>query len=204
MCKGFSPPPILTAERAVRSDRTEPVQHIILDRDGVLNRENPSGGWVTHPDQWVWEDGAREGLALAASAGIHLSVVSNQSCIGRGVVTVDVVDAVNRHMMREAEDAGASIDRVLICPHAPDDGCDCRKPAPGLILAAMAASGIPPARTVLVGDAERDIEAARRAGIAAILVRTGKGRQAEVALADVEIEVCDDVRSAVRNILAWE
>ncbi|MCP4898396.1 MAG: HAD-IIIA family hydrolase [bacterium] len=183
---------------------TEPVQHIVLDRDGVLNRENPSGGWVTQPDQWVWEEGARSALVLASSAGIKLSIVSNQSCIGRGVATIAAIDAVNQRMVREAEEAGASIERVLICPHAPDDACECRKPAPGLILEAVRESGVSVAHTVMVGDAERDIEAAHRAGITAILVRTGKGRDTEASLAIAGIDVFDDLKAAVQALVAKE
>jgi D-glycero-D-manno-heptose 1,7-bisphosphate phosphatase len=105
-------------------------------------------------------------------------------------------------MCAEAAAAGAAIDWVGFCPHAPDAGCDCRKPAPGLVLAAIRESGIPPSETVVIGDAERDLEAARRAGVRAWLVRTGKGRDTERRLGEAAGPVYDDLRTAAIAIVA--
>jgi D-glycero-D-manno-heptose 1,7-bisphosphate phosphatase len=183
---------------------TVPIRHAILDRDGVLNREAPDGGWIFRPGDWRWEDGALEGLHSLRAAGIRVSVATNQSGIGRGVFDHDAVKAVHAIMLREAAAAGGRIDRVLYCPHAPEDGCECRKPAPGLFTEAMAATGIPPSETVVVGDADRDLEAARRAGVRAVLVRTGKGRATETCLGDGHIPVYDDLRSAAVAIVAGD
>lgn len=178
-----------------------PIRHVILDRDGVLNREAPGRGWVTRPEDWVWEEGALAGLRRLAEAGILITVVTNQSAVGRGVMDMDSVDRVNDVMLREAEAAGAPIDGVFVCPHAPDDGCPCRKPEPGLIAEAVLFSGVPPADTVVVGDADRDLEAARAAGIRAVLVRTGKGRDTERQLGDPGVAVYDDLRWAAEAIV---
>jgi len=140
------------------------VRHLILDRDGVLNEEAPAQTYVTGPDGWHWIAGSIEALALIAGAGIRVSIVTNQSGVGRGLMTPGDLDAVHGRMMRESESAGGHIDALFACPHAPDTRCNCRKPAPGLIEAAVAASGIPAAQTRAGGDDERDIEAAHGAG----------------------------------------
>ena len=149
------------------------VRHLVLDRDGVLNREAADGGWITDPEQWEWEDGALDGLRMAKRSGVRVSVVTNQSGIGRGVVATARIEAVNRRMVDEAAAAGGRIDAVFVCPHAPDAECECRKPHPGLVHDAIAASGIPASATLLVGDAVRDLEAADAAAIRSALVRTG-------------------------------
>lgn len=177
-----------------------PIRHVILDRDGVLNREAQNGGWVTHPDGWVWEAGALEALRSLSAAGVRISVATNQSGIGRGEVAAEAVEEVHRQMEREAEAGGGRIDAVFVCPHGPDDGCDCRKPAPGLILAAIEASGIPVAETVVVGDDVRDLKAARAADVRAVLVRTGKGMKAEAQLGDSGVRVYDNLASFARAI----
>jgi D-glycero-D-manno-heptose 1,7-bisphosphate phosphatase len=178
------------------------VRHLILDRDGVLNREDPSGGWIARPDDWGWEDGALEGLRLARAADLRVSVATNQSGIGRGIVEPLQVEAVHSRMLREASADGGRIDAVFMCPHAPEAGCLCRKPAPGLVLNAVEASGIAAADTVVVGDAARDLESARAAGVRFALVRTGKGRATELELAGVEAPVFDDLRDAVTALVS--
>ena len=109
---------------------------------------------------------------------MRISIATNQSAVGRGLMTPQQLEHVLAAMRTQAEAAGARIDAVFFCPHAPGAHCDCRKPAPGLILSALQESGIPAAQTLLVGDDVRDVEAARAAGIAAALVRTGKGLRA--------------------------
>ncbi len=177
------------------------VRHVILDRDGVLNRENADGSWVGSPGDWVWEVGALEGLRMLTDAGLHISVVTNQSAVGRGVLETVDVEGVNRHMISEARVNGCRIDRVLVCLHAPGEGCRCRKPAPGLIEDAIEDSGVDPGETVLIGDAPRDLQAAEAAGIKAVLVRTGKGRATEARLDVDAYEVYDDLAEAARALL---
>ena len=178
-----------------------PIRHVILDRDGVLNREAADDYWVHRAEDWVWESGALAGLRLLSDAGLHISVVTNQSGVGRGVFPAADVDAVHRHMLAEAREHGCRIDEVFVCPHAPSDNCRCRKPAPGLLEQAIETSGIAAGETVLVGDALRDLEAAEAAGVAAVLVRTGKGRATEAQLDGSDYDVYDDLADAVRAIL---
>jgi D-glycero-D-manno-heptose 1,7-bisphosphate phosphatase len=177
-------------------------RHVILDRDGVLNREMPDGAWMHRVEDWQWEPNALDGLCRLAAAGVRISVATNQSGVGRGIFPVADVDRVHDRMLSEAAAAGAHIDAVFFCPHAPEDQCRCRKPGPGLVEAAVEQSGIPVAETILVGDALRDLHAAIAAGVRAILVRTGKGRATEAQLDDSgQIAVYDDLLSVSMSIV---
>jgi len=183
------------------SDRTLPdsVRHVIVDRDGVLNRELESG-WLTDPGDWQWEEGSFEALRLLADHGVSVSVATNQSGIGRGVVDRDAVDRVHAWLADQLARADAPIVRIHVCPHAPDDGCACRKPRPGLILDAVDASGVDRRETLVIGDDVRDIEAARAAGVAAALVRTGKGLNAQTRV-EGPLPVFDNLLEAVTALV---
>jgi D-glycero-D-manno-heptose 1,7-bisphosphate phosphatase len=180
------------------------IRHVILDRDGVLNYEAPEGSYVTEPAQFRWLPGALEALALLRRAGLRLSVATNQAGVGRGVMSRAQLAAVHAHMQAEAAAHGAALDAVLYCPHAPEEDCSCRKPAPGLIAEAVARSGIPAAESIVVGDDQRDLDAARRAGVAAALVRTGKGRRTEQAAGHPPAAVYDDLAHLARAIVGDE
>lgn len=178
------------------------LRHVILDRDGVLNREAADGSWVREPAEFHWLPGALEGLAMLRRAGIHVSVVTNQSGVGRGRMTLAQLAAVHARMQADVSAHDGALDAVFFCPHAPEDGCACRKPAPGLIREAMARSGIAAEQSIVVGDDGRDLEAARRAGVAAALVRTGKGRQTEELTCAAAVPVYDDLLQLARAVVA--
>jgi D-glycero-D-manno-heptose 1,7-bisphosphate phosphatase len=178
------------------------VRHVILDRDGVLNREAGEGGYVREPAEFHWLPGALEGLAILRRAGLRLTVATNQAGIGRGLMSLAQLAAVHERMRSQAAAHGAELDEVLFCPHAPEEGCLCRKPAPGLIQAAIAHSGIAAGESIVIGDDRRDLEAASRAGVAAVLVRTGKGRQTEQLLGNGCAPVFDDLREVAHALVA--
>ena len=177
------------------------LRHVILDRDGVLNREAEGSGYVREPSEFHWLPGALEGLATLRRAGLRLTVVTNQSGVGRGLMTLEQLAAVHARMQEEASAHGAALDAVLFCPHAPEAGCSCRKPAPGLIQAALGRSGIAAADSIAVGDDARDLEAAARAGVASALVRTGKGRRTEAQPGHVQVPAYDDLLQLARAIV---
>ena len=168
-------------------------KHVILDRDGVLNHEARDSGYVREPAEFLWLPGALEALATLHRAGVRLTVATNQSGVGRGLMSLAQLTAVHDRMLAEAAGSGAALEAVLFCPHTPDDRCSCRKPEPGLIHEAIDRSGIAAADSLVVGDAERDLEAAARAGVRSVLVRTGKGRKTEAALGGTEVRVYDDL-----------
>ncbi|HEY1359855.1 MAG TPA: HAD-IIIA family hydrolase [Thermoleophilaceae bacterium] len=143
---------------------------VILDRDGVLNRRPPRAQYVTNPDGFEWLPGSPEALRTLREAGYTVAVVSNQAGINRGAMTEADLAAVHAKMIREAEDAGGRIDSIYHCPHDWDEGCDCRKPAPGMLFQAQRDLDLDLSRTPFIGDDERDVEAAEAAGAPPILV----------------------------------
>lgn len=173
---------------------------VFLDRDGVINKDRVN--YVLNWDEWVWLPGVKSALARLKRAGWTMVVVSNQSCIGKGIIEPEKIEAINDRMLRELAQAGAGPDGVYICPHAPDAGCDCRKPLPGLIHRAAQEMDLDLTGAWLVGDAERDIIAAQAAGLKTILVRTGKGREVEAAGKVAPDLIADDLGAAVEHLLS--
>ena len=180
-------------------DSMAPIRHVILDRDGVLNRELESG-WLTDPGQWEWERGVIEALRTWSSHGMRISVATNQSGIGRGVASRQAVDAIHEWLSRELVSLGVDLVGIFVCPHAPDEGCDCRKPRPGLIRQAVERSGISEEATLVIGDDLRDLAAGRAAGLRVGLVCTGKGMRARDSLDEDALVFEDLVDAATRTV----
>jgi HAD superfamily hydrolase (TIGR01662 family) len=168
-----------------------PPRAVLLDRDGTLVHDVPYNG---DPALVRPVAGARVALDRLRDRGIRLAVVSNQSGIGRGRLTESEVDAVNR---RVAELLGP-FDAWAVCPHTPQDGCGCRKPAPGMVHKVLADLGVPAGECAMIGDIGADIDAARAAGARAVLVPTAATRRAEVRQAP---EAAPDLAAAVDLLL---
>jgi HAD superfamily hydrolase (TIGR01662 family) len=164
---------------------------VLLDRDGTLVQDVPYNG---DPDLVAPVLGAREALDRLRALGVRLGVVSNQSGVGAGRITVDQVEAVNRRV----EELLGPFDVWRYCPHAVDEGCSCRKPAPGMVKDACAKLDVDPSRCVLVGDIGSDIEAGNAAGTRTILVPAAATRSREVASAE---HVADTLVAAVDHVL---
>ena len=147
---------------------------IILDRDGVLNRKPARANYVCRWEEFEWLPGAKEALKLLQTAGIRVLVVSNQAGVARGAMTeADLLD-IHRRMVREATLAGGNIEVIYYCPHNWDDGCDCRKPKPGMLFQAQRDFSLDLSRTLFIGDDERDAQAADSAGCPSLLVSDQK------------------------------
>lgn len=174
---------------------------MILDRDGVINRE--SADFVKTPGEWLPLPGSIEAIAALSRAGFAVAVASNQSGLARGLFDRNALRAMHRKLRRLVASAGGRIDRIVVCPHGPGDGCSCRKPNPGLLLRLGRHFGTELAGIPVIGDSLRDLEAARRVGARPVLVRTGNGRQTERALegALAGIEVFDDLAAAAAALL---
>ena len=153
---------------------------IILDRDGVINRDSKE--FVKSPDEWLPLPGSIEAIARLSIAGYTLAVASNQSGLARGLFDRDALDAMHDKMHELVNEAGGRIDRIVICPHGPDDDCDCRKPRPGLFLQLGQHYGQSLEGVLAVGDSLRDLEAANAVGARPVLVRTGNGAETEKKL----------------------
>jgi len=178
------------------------IHHVVVDRDGTLNRELPSG-WVRSVDQWEWLPGSLEALELLANRGLQISIATNQSGIGRGVVSEAEVAAVHKHLQSVLDERGVALVGIYVCPHAPDEGCDCRKPEPGLVRRAVRDSGVESEATMLVGDDRRDLQAGRAAGAKVALVCTGKGSRFKNAV-DRDTLVFGNLLEAARAIVGSE
>lgn len=146
---------------------------ILLDRDGVINLDSPE--FVKTPQEWQAIPGSLEAIAQLKNSGRRVAVCSNQSGVARGIVSLDMLKAIENKMLSELQSYGAELDLVLYCTHHPDEQCGCRKPAPGMLENAMSMLAIDTADTCFVGDSLRDIQAAEAAGCQPVLVKTGNG-----------------------------
>jgi D-glycero-D-manno-heptose 1,7-bisphosphate phosphatase len=153
---------------------------VLLDRDGVLNVDRTDS--VKSVEDLEVVPGVDEATAALSTAGYRLLVITNQSVVGRGLLDLDTLHAINDELDRRV---GNRLHGFYVCPHTPEMGCACRKPRTRLIEQARTAWPFEPADTWFVADADRDVEAALRAGVRPALVRTGKGVATESARPDV-------------------
>ncbi|WP_432944675.1 HAD-IIIA family hydrolase [Kribbella sp. CA-253562] len=168
-----------------------PVRAVLFDRDGTLVHDVPYNG---DPAKVVPVDGAEEAVSRLRAAGLRLGVVTNQSGIGRGLISADDAAAVNQRV----DELLGPFDTWQLCPHVEADGCTCRKPAAGLVISAAERLGVRPEQVVVVGDIGSDVAAARAAGARSVLVPNGKTRPEEVEQAAV---VAPDLGTAVDLVL---
>jgi len=174
---------------------------VILDRDGVINHDAEE--FIKSPDEWRPIPGSLEAIGRLSAAGFDVAVATNQSGIGRKLLDRPTLEAIHARMRREARRYGGHIDEIVWCPHLPADGCECRKPAIGLLERlgrhyGLALTGVP-----MIGDSVRDIDAAIAAGGRPMLVLTGNGRSSAAALAarGVEVAVYPDLAAAASALI---
>jgi D-glycero-D-manno-heptose 1,7-bisphosphate phosphatase len=148
---------------------------LILDRDGVINED--SDHYIKSLAEWRPIPGSIEALGRLHQAGFTLCVATNQSGLARGLFQRQDLEQMHQRLAELLRPWQARIDRIFYCPHGPDDGCDCRKPRPGLFEQIKAHYGQGLDDVYAVGDSSRDIKAARAAGAKPILVLTGKGQK---------------------------
>ena len=151
----------------------KPIRCVILDRDGVINED--SDAFIKSPEEWIPIPGSIEAIAALTQANIPVFVATNQSGIARGYFNLEALNAIHEKMNALIEQAGGHIQKIVFCPHGPDDGCDCRKPKPGLILECLAEAIVAASETLVIGDSLRDLEAGKTADCQTCLVLTGKG-----------------------------
>jgi histidinol-phosphate phosphatase family protein len=186
-----APRPVAPRPRAAPSPGLAVPKAVLFDRDGTLVVDVPYNG---DPGRVVAMAGAREAVGRLRGAGVATAVVSNQSGVARGLIRGEQVAAVNRRV----EQLVGPVGPWFVCPHGPQDGCGCRKPAPGLIEAAAGELGVDPSDCVVVGDIGSDMEAARAAGARAVLVPTERTRREEIEAAPL---VAPDLIAAVELLL---
>lgn len=175
----------------------------ILDRDGVINQD--SEDFIRSPEQWLPIPGSLEAIARLRRAEYRVVIITNQSGVGRGEYTLDMMNKINMRMFELIRQKGGEIDALLFCPHAPDAGCECRKPKPGMFKELgrrlkVNLTGVP-----AVGDSRRDLEAAIAVGAQPVLVRTGKGLETLEAIRQSDdqplkqVPVYDDLAAFVEH-----
>ena len=181
-------------------------QIVCLDRDGVINRD--SRDYIRNWDEFQFLPRSLEALNLLEQKGFKVIVITNQSGIKRGIISLADLAFIHRQLKQVVERVGGRILDIFYCPHHPDDHCDCRKPKTGLIRQACSRYDIDVSASVMVGDSAKDIECGRNAGCAAtILVRTGNGPAAAEELSGKGIApsaVAADLYEATQIIISGE
>jgi len=146
---------------------------VILDRDGVINHD--SDQFIKSADEWLPIDGSLHAISRLNNIGFKVVIVTNQSGIARDLFDLSTLDAIHHKMHGMLAKCGGKIEEVVFCPHGPLDGCECRKPAPGMLLEIASRLNLKLENVPVVGDSLRDLEAASAVGAQPILVKTGKG-----------------------------
>jgi D-glycero-D-manno-heptose 1,7-bisphosphate phosphatase len=165
---------------------------IILDRDGTINEDRDD--YVKTPEEWIPIPGALEAIARLNHAGWHTVVATNQSGLGRGLYDMSTLNAMHLKMNQMLAKLGGRIDAVFFCPHAPSDGCSCRKPLPGLFEQIGERYGVHLEQVHVVGDRQIDLQAGTAVGCQPHLVRTGKGARLDAAQI---AQLCEQVPGTV-------
>lgn len=175
-------------------------QLVILDRDGVINED--SDDYIKSVDEWLPIPGSLEAITRLNHAGITVAVATNQSGIGRGLFSLEDLNAMHAKFQHALARVGGHVDGVFFCPHAPDSGCSCRKPAPGLLRSISLRFSVDLTEVPVIGDSERDVEAALAARARPVLVRTGKGTRTLQDNPALSVYPCfDDLAAAVDSLL---
>lgn len=150
---------------------------IILDRDGVINKD--SDLYIKSPDEWIPLPGSLDAIARLNQWGYRVVVCTNQSGIGRGLFGMDTLNAIHDKMIKAVAHAGGAIDAIFFCPHTNADNCDCRKPKAGMLREIATRYNADLTGVPVVGDSLRDLESAVAVGAQPILVLTGKGKKTQ-------------------------
>jgi D-glycero-D-manno-heptose 1,7-bisphosphate phosphatase len=149
------------------------VELIILDRDGVINED--SDEYIKSPQEWHAIPGSIQAIGRLNHAGYRVVIATNQSGVGRGLFDIDTLGKIHEKMCQQLEEAGATVESIFYCPHTPEEGCDCRKPQPGMFQDIEKRLGKNLEGVYAVGDSLRDLQAAQAVNATPILVKTGKG-----------------------------
>lgn len=174
---------------------------VFLDRDGVINQDSPD--YIKRWSEFHFIPGSRQAIARLTRAGIPVIIITNQSAINRGMVPLAELESIHSKLRRAVSEAGGRISDIFFCPHRPDESCDCRKPKPGMIIAARERHVIDLSGAVMVGDSVKDIRAGKAAGCGCtILVQTGNGRAAIQSLQETN-RTPDHVAADLDHAVQW-
>ena len=167
---------------------------VLLDRDGTINEEVDH---LDHPDDLALIAGSADAIRRLRGIGLGVVVVTNQAQIGRGLLTEERLEAIHERLTSMLAAEGAAVDAILHCPHAPEERCPCRKPAPGMAIEAATRFGFDPSRAFVVGDHAGDVGMGRAMGATTILVLTGHGVEERTRAEGSADHVVADLAAAV-------
>ncbi|MDD2059669.1 D-glycero-beta-D-manno-heptose 1,7-bisphosphate 7-phosphatase [Pseudomonas sp. GD03860] len=172
---------------------------LILDRDGVINQD--SDAYIKSLDEWIPIPGSIEAIAQLSKAGWTVAVATNQSGIARGYYPLATLDAMHARLRALVAEQGGEVGLIVHCPHGPDDGCECRKPKPGMLRTIAAHYQVDLAGVWFVGDSKGDLEAALAVDAQPILVKTGKGEKTLSKGIPENTLIFDDLAAIARELI---
>lgn len=178
----------------------DPRRFVLLDRDGTIIVEKHH---LSDPRDVELLTGAAAGLRALAELGLGLVVVTNQSVIGRGILSIGGLGAVHDRMIAQLGAHGVRLDGIYFCPHRPDDGCPCRKPGTAMVKQAAEDLGFEAAESFVIGDADSDVGLGHALGATTVLVRTGHGAEALArgCRADHVVADLDEAASLIADLV---
>jgi len=148
---------------------------VFLDRDGVISKDSPLH--IKSWEEFHFLPNSKDGIKLLNDHGFHIILITNQSVIARKMVTVEGLDYIHDMMKKEIEEHGGRIEKIYYCPHHPDDGCECRKPNPGMLLKAIEENDVDASKSFMVGDRMMDVEVGKKVGCRTIIIPSELGIQ---------------------------
>ncbi|QXH43637.1 MULTISPECIES: D-glycero-beta-D-manno-heptose 1,7-bisphosphate 7-phosphatase [Pseudomonas] len=175
------------------------VKLLILDRDGVINHD--SDAYIKSVAEWIPLPGSIEAIAQLSKAGWTVAVATNQSGIARGYYDLATLDAMHARLRELVAQQGGEVGLIVYCPHGPDEGCDCRKPKPGMLRTIAEHYGTGLNGLWFVGDSLSDLEAAKAVDCQPILVKTGKGEKTLGKTLPVGTLIFDDLAAIAAELI---
>lgn len=175
---------------------------VFIDRDGVINFDSPL--YIKNEDEFVFIPGSAEALGLLKDNGFEAIIITNQSVIGRKMVTPEGLEKIFSKMRTGILESGGQILDIFFCPHVPEDRCGCRKPEPGLLNMAKEKYSVDMSASYMIGDTAKDMLAAESAGVGKrILVRTGSGEKTLDKIKSGELNTPDHVADNLMAAVKW-
>ncbi len=172
---------------------------LILDRDGVINYD--SDAYIKSVEEWIPLPGSIEAIAQLSKAGWTVVIATNQSGIARGYYDIATLEAMHARLRALVAEQGGEVGLVVYCPHGPDEGCDCRKPKPGMLKIIAEHYKVPLAGIWFVGDSLGDLEAAKAVDSQPVLVKTGKGEKTQAKNLPVGTLIFDDLAAVAAELI---
>jgi D-glycero-D-manno-heptose 1,7-bisphosphate phosphatase len=181
-------------------------KYVFIDRDGVINKDGAGQteyGYITRWEDFKFLPGVTAGFKALKEAGYKSVVISNQKCVGRGIMTIGELEEITDRMRGAIRESGGIVNEVFYCTHLDEDNCSCRKPKEGLFLQAREKLGIGTFDgKYFIGDSERDVIAGSRAGLRTILVLSGKSSRADAASWNIKPDfIKENFKEAVKTVL---